>query len=111
MNSRRLMWPPGSGRLSVSVQLCLPEGGAELFANVRFSNRPVWVKRFQAIHRCSVDVAHGLVLLSGIGTRALPLWDSRTRRNNLWDGLAVQMSGRSKRTYISASVVVLAAMP
>jgi hypothetical protein len=24
---------------------------AQLTANVRFSNRPVWVKRFQAIHQ------------------------------------------------------------
>ena len=39
--------------------------------NVRFSNRPVWVKRFQTIHHYSVDVAHGLVLLFGIGTKAL----------------------------------------
>jgi hypothetical protein len=39
--------------------------------NVRFSNRPVWVKRFQTIHCFSVDVAHGLVLLFGIGTKAL----------------------------------------
>ena len=45
--------------------------------NVRFSNRPVGVKRFQTIHHCSVDVARGLALLSGIGTEALPLWDSR----------------------------------
>jgi hypothetical protein len=36
--------------------------------NVRFSNRPVGVKRFQAIHDCGVDVARGLVLLYGIGT-------------------------------------------
>ena len=49
----------------------------------RFSNRPVGVKRFQTIHHCSVDVAHGLVLLFGIGTKALPSWDSRTRWNNL----------------------------
>src|ERR1035437_3469835 len=28
-------------------------------------------KRFQTIHRYSVDVAHGLVLLFGIGTKAL----------------------------------------
>ena len=35
------------------------------------------------------DIAHGLALLFGIGTKALPLWDSRTRRNNLWVGLAV----------------------
>src|ERR1035441_6715771 len=53
------------------------------------SNRPFEVKHFQTIHHCSVDVAHGLALLFGIGTMALPLWDSRTRRNNLWVGLAV----------------------
>ena len=41
----------------------------------RFSNRPVGVKHFQTIHPYSVDVAHGLVLLFGIGTRALPSWD------------------------------------
>src|ERR1017187_2563172 len=54
-----------------------------------FSNRPFGVKHFQTIHHCSVDVAHGLALLFGIGTKALPLWDSRTRRNNLWVGLTV----------------------
>ena len=59
-------------------------------AFVRFSNRPVRVKRFQTIHRCSVDVARGLVLLFGIGTKALPVWDSRTRWNNLLGGLAVK---------------------
>ena len=67
--------------------------------NVRFSNRPVGVKRFQTIHHDSVDVAHGLVLLFGIGTRALPSWDSKTRRNNLWGGLAVrQTAGPSGHT-------------
>ena len=59
---------------------------------VRFSNRPFRVKRFQAIHHCSVDVAHGLLLLFGIGTKALPLWDSRMRRNNLSDGLAARVT-------------------
>src|SRR5215216_4729772 len=58
--------------------------------DVRFSNRPVAVKRFQTIHRYSVDVARGLVLLFGIGTKALPSWDSKTRRNNLFRGLAVK---------------------
>src|SRR5664279_5698139 len=57
---------------------------------VRFSNRPFWVKRFQTMHHCSVDVARGLVLLFGIGTKALPSWDSKTRRNNLLGGLAVR---------------------
>ena len=56
----------------------------------RFSNRPVGVKHFQAIHRFSVNVAHGLLLLFGIGTKALPSWDPRTRRNNLSGGLAVR---------------------
>ena len=58
----------------------------------RFSNRPFWVKRFQAIHHCSVDVARGLALLFGIGTKALPSWDPRTRRNNLLGGLAVRVT-------------------
>src|SRR5438552_3427737 len=57
---------------------------------VRFSNRPFGVKHFQTIHHSSVDVAHGLVLLFGIGTKALPSWDSKTRWNNLNRGLAVK---------------------
>src|ERR1700750_1467481 len=61
-------------------------------ADFRFSNRPVGVKHFQAIHHCSVDVSPGLALLFGIGTRALPSWDPRTRRNNLLVGLAVNMT-------------------
>jgi hypothetical protein len=56
----------------------------------RFSNRPFGVKRFQTIHHCGVDVAHGLVLLFGIGTKALPSWDSKTRWNDLLGGLAVK---------------------
>ena len=51
---------------------------------------PFGVKRFQTIHYYSVDVAHGLVLLFGIGTKALSSWDSKTRWNNLLDGLAVR---------------------
>jgi len=39
--------------------------------NVRFSNRPFGVEHFQTIHRCNVGVARGLVLLFGIGTKAL----------------------------------------
>ncbi len=60
-----------------------------------FSNRPFGVKRFQTIRRCSVDVSRGLVLLFGIGTRALPSWDSKTRRNNLLVGLAVRLTAGS----------------
>ena len=51
--------------------------------DVCFSNRPVGVKRFQTIHDCGVDVTRGLVLLFGIGAKALPSWDSRTRWNDL----------------------------
>ena len=43
---------------------------------------------FRLSTHCSVDVAHGLALLFGIGTRALPSWDPRMRRNNLYRGLA-----------------------
>jgi hypothetical protein len=57
--------------------------------DVRFSNRPLRVNRYQTVHCCGVDVAHGLVLLFGIGTWALPSWDSRTRRNNLSGDLAI----------------------
>src|SRR4249919_410316 len=68
---------------------------------VRFSNRPVWVKRFQTIHRYSVGVARGLVLLFGIGTGALPAWGSRTRRTNLWGGLAGSLTAGPSRHAIS----------
>ena len=54
-----------------------------------FSNRPFEVKYFQTIRHCDVDVAHGLALLFGIGTKALPSWDPRTRWNNLTGGLAL----------------------
>jgi hypothetical protein len=49
--------------LTAQADICLA------LSNVRFSNRPFWVKRFQTFHRWGVDVAHGLVLLFGIGTR------------------------------------------
>jgi hypothetical protein len=72
---------------------------ARMTANVCFSNRPFGVKHFQTIHQCGVDVAHGLALLFGIGTRALPSWDPRTRWNNLTGGLAVSMTaGPSRHT-------------
>ncbi len=40
----------------------------------------------------SVDVAHGLVLLYGIGTKAVPSWDSKTGWNNLSGGLVVSVT-------------------
>src|SRR6516225_2940722 len=41
---------------------------ARLSSNVRFSNRPVGVKRFQAVQYSDGNVARGLVLLYGLGT-------------------------------------------
>ncbi len=38
------------------------------FGDVCFSNRPVGVKRFQAIHIAMFNVTRGLMLLYGIGT-------------------------------------------
>src|ERR1700739_5058741 len=65
----------------------------------RFSNWPVGVKHFQAIHHFSVNVSNGLELLYGIGIQALPSWDPRTRRNNLLGGLAIRrMAGSSDQT-------------
>src|SRR5215510_4228672 len=40
----------------------------------------------------SVSTSRGLVLLFGIGTKALPSWDSKTRWNNLSRGLAVKLT-------------------
>src|SRR5215471_138204 len=65
--------------------------------DVCFSNRPVGVKRFQAVQRCSVDVARGLALLFGLGTWALPAWGSKTRWNNLCGDLAVGLAAGSSR--------------
>ena len=69
--------------------------------DVRFSNRPFGVKRFQTIHHTSVEVAHGLALLFGIGTKALPAWDPRMRWNNLLDGLAGKLTAGPSRHTIS----------
>ena len=101
------MCPPTSfsdHRISVSRKICSvpqkdffdsighsqPSLPGPAHPDVRFSNRPFRVKHFQTICRYSVDAARGLVLLFGIGTKALPSWDSKTRRNNLCRGLAVR---------------------
>src|SRR6202022_604507 len=76
--------------VSPSSRCRLAWGDCQRDSDVCFSNRPFGVKHFQTIHHHSVDVARGLVLLFGIGTRALPSWDSRTRWNNLYRGLAAR---------------------
>jgi hypothetical protein len=71
---------------------------------VRFSNRPVGVKHFQAIHRCSVDVARGLVLLSGIGTG--PFHHGIRGRGGTIFTAALPSDGRFKRTCELTSSIV-----
>src|SRR5215467_6157986 len=56
--------------------------------HVRFSNRPVGVKRFRLSTTAAVDVTGGLALLYGMGTSALPSWDPRMGWSNLMGGLA-----------------------
>jgi hypothetical protein len=41
----------------------MPEVGERGLIDVRFSNRPIRVERFQTIHHCSVDVARALAML------------------------------------------------
>src|ERR1700681_2306586 len=76
----------------------------QVSADVRFSNRPFGVKRFQTIHHYSVDVAHGLVLLFGIGTKALPSWGSKARWNNLCHDLTVT-AGPKRTCELTSSIV------
>src|SRR3974390_822496 len=48
----------------------------------------------------SVDVTRGLVLLSGIGTWAVPSWDSKTRWNDLSGDLAGRQVQADMRTHL-----------
>jgi hypothetical protein len=60
-----------------------------------YADLPRLGQALSAIHHSSVDVAHGLALLFGLGTRALPSWDSKTRWNNLLRDLAVEVAADS----------------
>src|SRR5262245_2524377 len=66
--------------------------------DVRFSNRPFRVKRFQTIHHYSVDVARGLVLLFGIGTRGPSIMGFEDEVEQSFGRPCRQTNGRSKRT-------------
>ncbi len=80
------------------MSICVTDPDMELLGDrIRdvLGDRGDWVenvelKRFLTTHHYSVDVTQGLVLLFGNGTKALPSWDSKTRRNNLYRGLAVR---------------------
>ena len=50
---------------------------------------------FRLSTNASVDVAHGLAILFGLGTKALPSWVSKTRWNNLLVDLAVNVTAGS----------------
>ena len=75
-------------------------------SNVRFSNRPFRVKRFQTIHHYSVDVAHGLVLLFGIGTRGPSIMGFEDEVEQSFGRPCRQTNGRSKRTCELTSSIV-----
>ena len=70
-----------------------------------FSNRPVGVKRFQAIHLRGIEVTRGLVLLYGIGARPFHHGIRRQGGTIFWAALPV-VGGRSKETCELTSSIV-----
>src|SRR5262249_851224 len=74
--------------------------------DVRSSNRPFRVNRFQTIHHYSVDVAHGLVLLFGIGTRGPSIMGFEDEVEQSFGRPCRQTNGRSKRTCELTSSIV-----
>src|SRR5690349_18197549 len=77
-----------------------------VYSFVRFSNRPFRVKRFQTIHHYSVDVAHGLVLLFGIGTSGPSIMGFEDEVKQSIGRPCRQTNGRSKRTCELTSSIV-----
>jgi hypothetical protein len=77
-----------------------------LLSNVRFSNRPFWVKHFQTIHHCSVDVARGLMLLFGIGTRGPSIMGFEDEAEQSIGRPYRKANGRSKATNELTSSIV-----
>src|SRR5260221_1610920 len=93
-------------RSMMTCKLETPPKGAPSHGRNRWRSKPtparqpillsaVRVKAFQAIHHSGVNVARGLSLLFGLGTKALPSWDSKTRWNNLLGDLAVNVTAGS----------------
>src|SRR5215831_7587543 len=60
---------------------------------------------FRLSSHSSVDVACGLVLLFGLGAKALPVWDSRMR-GTIFGSALPSSDGRSKRTCDLTSSIV-----
>src|SRR6266403_1636948 len=87
--------------------------GRRHFATIRCDTRgrsllysAVCVKHFQAIHHSSVDIAHGLALLFGIGTQALPSWGFKDEVEQSIGRPCRQCDGRSKRPNDLTSSIV-----
>src|SRR5664279_6312790 len=64
------------------------------------------ITTFQTIHHCSVDVARGLVLLFGIGTRGPSIMGFEDKAEQSLGRPCRQTDGRSKRTYELTSSIV-----
>jgi len=99
---------PITGIIGGKLSRChLPVIGEPIMLpDVRFSNRPFGVKRFQTIHQYSVDVAHGLVLLFGIGTRGPSIMGFENEVEQSIGRPYRQYNGRSKRTNELTSSIV-----
>src|SRR6266566_1150968 len=99
----------GSGRVGCLSSLCRSWHECDIARSqmdVRFSNRPFRVKRFQTIHQYSVDVAHGLVLLFGIGTRGPSIMGFEDEAEQSIGRPCRQTNGRSKQTCELTSSIV-----
>ena len=100
MKSRRLMGLPQGQGSPIKYSRSGPCIAAKRATYVRFSNRPFRVKRFQTIHLCGVDVAHGLVLLFGIVTRGPSIMgfeDEVEQSIGRFNGCGAVRLGRSSR--------------
>src|SRR5215510_15701479 len=85
---------------------CMITANRRARATIAFSNRPFRVKRFQTIHHYSVDFAHGLVLLFGIGTGGPSIMGFEDEAEQSFGRPCRQTNGRSKRTRELTSSIV-----
>ena len=75
--------------------------------DVRFSNRPFGVKHFQTVHRCSVDVTHGLARASLRNRHQGPsIMGFEDEVEQSFGRPCRQTNGRSKRTCELTSSIV-----
>src|SRR5437899_3564206 len=70
-------------------------GTFEPSTDVRSTAASLIGRQGQALSGHPPNVARGLSLLFGLGTKALPSWDSKTRWNNLLGDLAVNVTAGS----------------